>query len=274
MRQAFVLTMALALASPVVQAADSGAKSAPALIKEGGRLYQAGKYRESADVLKKANEIAPHPRLIFNIAVALENAGDLKEALSYYQQYVSNTEDTDPTLLKRGMRSIEKLRTLLEKEQQAQAKADADKKRLEEEAEASRKKAEAEQQTARRAEELAQQQQRADYERRMASYKHTKIAAFAFGGAAVASVGVGVLFGLQAKDSRAQFDAATTLADKQTFSDATKSKALLADIGFGVGLASAITAIILYPKEGPPAEGEVRLTLAPRGAGAGVEVGF
>jgi hypothetical protein len=62
--------------------------------------------------------------------------------------------------------------------------------------------------------------------------------------------------------------------DKEELAGNTRGKALLADIGFGVGLAGALTAIILYPKDGPPAEGEVRVTLAPRGAGAGMEVSF
>jgi hypothetical protein len=91
---------------------------------------------------------------------------------------------------------------------------------------------------------------------------------------AVASVGAGVLFGLQAREARTGFDDATSLDTKRTLADDTKGKALLADLGFGVGIASALTAIILYPKDGPPVEGEVRMTLAPRGAGAGVEVSF
>lgn len=273
MRLAFALTMALVLAPPAAQA-QRGAKSGPALIKEGERLYQAGKYRDAAEALKKAHEVAPHPRLIFNIAVALENAGELRDALSYYQQYVNSPEDTDPALLKRSARSIDKLRVLLEKETQAQAQADAERKRLEEEAAAARQKIEAEKEATRRAEELALQQQQADYARRLTSYKRTKIAAFAFGGVAVASVGAGVLFGLQAREARTGFDEATSLDTKRALADDTKGKALLADIGFGVGIASALTAIILYPKDGPPVEGEVRMTLAPRGAGAGVEVSF
>jgi hypothetical protein len=89
-----------------------------------------------------------------------------------------------------------------------------------------------------------------------------------------ASVGAGIFFGLQARDARQAFDKATNLEGKKTEADTTRSKALLADIGFGVGVAAAIGAIVAFPKEGPPAEGEVRVTLAPRGAGAGVEVSF
>jgi hypothetical protein len=100
------------------------------------------------------------------------------------------------------------------------------------------------------------------------------VAAFALGGVSVASVGAGVFFGLQARDSRKTFDEATSQAAKEQAADDTRGNALLADIGFGVGLAAAIGAIIVYPKDGPPVEGEVRMTLAPRGLGAGMEVSF
>ncbi|MBZ4415035.1 tetratricopeptide repeat protein [Myxococcus sp. RHSTA-1-4] len=273
MRLAFVLSAALALAPPVALA-QRGARNPTALIREGERLYQAGKYREAAEALKKAQEMSPNPKLIYNIAVALENAGELREALSWYQQYVGNTEGTDATLLKRSARGIDRIQVLLKKEEQQQAAAEAERQKLQGEAEAARRKAEEEQLAARRAEEENQRRQQAEYARALKSYQRQRIAAFAVGGVAVAGVGAGVLFGMQARDSREQFDAATRVEDKQARADDTKSKALLADIGFGVGLAGAITAIILYPKEGPPVAGEVRVTLAPRGAGAGMEVSF
>jgi tetratricopeptide (TPR) repeat protein len=274
MRLAFVLSAALALAPPGALAQRGGSKNPSALIREGERLYGERKYREAAEALKKAHELAPNPKLIYNIAVALENAGELREALSWYQQYVSNSEGTDPTLLKRSARGIDRIQVLIKKEDDAQATASAEREKLQAEAEASRKRAEEEQLAARRAEDENQRRQQAEYARALKDYKRDRIIAFTVGGVAVAGVGAGVLFGMQARDSREKFDAATNLKDKETFSNDTKSKALLADIGFGVGLAGAITAIILYPKEGPPVEGEVRVTLAPRGAGAGMEVSF
>jgi tetratricopeptide (TPR) repeat protein len=274
MRLAFVLSAALALTPPVALAQRGAARNPTALIREGERLYQAGKYRESAEALKKAHELSPNPKLIYNIAVALENAGDLREALSYFQQYVGNTEGTDPTLLKRSARGIDRLQVLIKKEEQAQAAADVERQKLQAEADEARRRAEEEQLAARRAEEENRRQQQAELARALKSYQRQRIAAFAVGGVAVAGVGAGVLFGMQARSAREEFDTARNAVDKQDRADATKSKALLADIGFGVGLAGAITAIILYPKEGPPVEGEVRVTLAPRGAGAGMEVSF
>jgi tetratricopeptide (TPR) repeat protein len=273
MRLAFMVSLALVLASPVAQAQRG--KNPAALVKEGERLYNAGKYREAAEALKKAQDLQPNPRLLYNIARSYEQAGELREALSYYQQYVgTKTEDTDPTLLKRSALAIDRLRVLIEQQEQTAAAAEAERKRLEAEAEAAKKRAEEEQAATRRAEEANRQQQLAEQERAMAAYRRSRVTAFALGGVSAASVGAGIFFGLQARDSRATFNEATSLTAKQAAADDTRGKALLADISLGVGLAAAIGAIIVYPKEGPPVEGEVRMTLAPRGLGAGVEVSF
>src|SRR4051794_10001770 len=67
-------------------------------VKEGEKLYQAGKYREAAEALIKAQNLEPNPRLIYNIARAFDQAGDVVTALQYYQQYVGSAEGTDATL--------------------------------------------------------------------------------------------------------------------------------------------------------------------------------
>ncbi len=274
MRLAFVLSMALALASPVALA-QKGTRSSAALVREGERLYNARKYREAADVLKRAYEAQSDPRILYNIARAYEQAGDLREALNYYDQFIKSSDsDMDALLLKRAHSGAERARVLIDKEEQTAAAAEAERKRLREEAEASRKRAEEEQAAAQRAQELARQQQLAEQERAMASYRRSKVAAFALGGVSLASVGAGVFFGLQARDARKAFDAATSQQTKAQAAEDTRGKALIADIGFGAGLAAAIGAIIVYPKGGPPMEGEVRMTLAPRGLGAGMEVSF
>jgi hypothetical protein len=163
---------------------------------------------------------------------------------------------------------------LLEKEERTAAATELEHKRLQDEADASRRRAEEEQAATRRAEEAVRQQRAAEQQRALATYRRSRLFAFTLGGVSAASVGAGIFFGLQSRDARKTFDSATNLESKQTAADTTRSKALLADIGFGVGLAAAIGAVVVFPKEGPPAEGEVRMTLAPRGAGAAVEVSF
>lgn len=274
MRFVFLLTVGLALASPSAWA-QRGSKSPSALVKEGERLYKAGKYREAAEVLKKAQDAQPTPIVLYNIGRAYQRSGELREALSYYQQYVGlPADEADPELLKKSAIAIDEIRVLLEKEEKTAAAAATERKRLEDEAEASRKKAEEEQAATKRAEEAVKQQQAAEQKREAMAYRRSRLIAFGLGGVAAASAGAGIFFGLQARDARQEFDKATNVETKQTAADDTRSKSLLADIGFGVGIAAAIGAIIAYPKEGPPAEGDVRLTLAPRGAGAGVEVSF
>ncbi|WP_225411801.1 hypothetical protein [Stigmatella hybrida] len=274
MKWVCLLSMVLLLTPPPAHA-QRGAKSQAALVKEGERLYNARRYREAADTLKKAHEAAPDARILYNIARAYEQVGDLRESMGYYNQFISTSGgDTDPLLVKRAHSAVERLRLLIDKEEQQQAAVDAERKRLQDEADAARKQAEAEQEAARRAEEASQQQRQAEFQRAQAAYQRNRIAAFALGGVSVASVGTGILFGLQARSARKDFDAATRLEDKESAADSTRGKALVADIGIGVGLAAAIGAIILYPKEGPPSKGEVRMTVAPQGLGAGMEVSF
>lgn len=275
MRLVFLLSMALLASAPSPAWAQRGAKSVTALVREGERLYNSGKYRESAEALKKAHALQPNHKLIYNIARAYERSGDLREALSWYQQYVGlKSEESEPSLLKRSAIAMDQIRVLLDKEEKAAAEAEAQRLRLQQEAEAARRKAEEEKAAALRAEEAVRQQRKAAQERAMADYRRSRVIAFSLGGVAAASVGAGVFFGLQAREARSQFDDATNLDRKKAAADDTRGKALLADVGFGVGLAAAIGAIVVYPKGGPPAEGEVRMTLAPSGLGAGVEVSF
>jgi tetratricopeptide (TPR) repeat protein len=275
MRLVFLVSMALLVLAPPAVWAQKGAKNAAALVKEGERLYNAGKYREAAEVLKKAHEAQPNPKLIYNIARAYERVGDLREALSWYQQYVSlKAEDSDSALLKKAAIASEQIRVLLEKEEKTAAEAEAQRQRLQQEAAAATRKAEEEKAATQRAEEAVRLQKQAEYERAMVDYRRQRVIAFSLGGVSAASVGAGIFFGLQARDARKRFDDSTNLDTKQTAADDTRSKSLLADVGFGVGLAAAIGAIVVFPKGGPPAEGEVRMTLAPSGLGAGVEVSF
>ncbi len=275
MRLAFLLSMVLLVSVPAPARAQKAEKRAAALVKEGERLYNSGKYREAAEALKKAQDLQPNPKLIYNIARAYQRSGDLREALSWYQQYVGlKAEEADPSLLKKSAIAIDEIRVLLDKEAKTAAEAEAQRQRLQQEAEAARRKAEEEKAATLRAEEAVRQQRRAEQERAMADYRRSRVIAFSLGGVAAASVGAGVFFGLQAREARTRFDEATNLDRKQTAADDTRGKSLLADVGFGVGLAAAIGAIVVYPKGGPPAEGEVRMTLAPSGLGAGVEVSF
>jgi tetratricopeptide (TPR) repeat protein len=273
MRLAFVMMMALLLAPGAALA--QRARSAKELIKEAARLYDAREYEESVKLLLQAYDMDPNPRLLYNIARAYDQAGNANAAIEYYLKYLGTADEGAPEVRKRARLSVERLQLQQRKEEEASRAAETERKRLQEEAEAARRRAEEEAEMARRAEETNQLRRKADHENAVASYRRSQVLSFALGGVAVAGAGTGIFFGVQANAAREGLKSATTLEGKQTAVSDTRGKALVADIGFGVGLASAVTAILLYPKGPPPTqEGEARLTVAPRGLGAGLEVSF
>jgi tetratricopeptide (TPR) repeat protein len=273
MRLVLVLLAALLVAPAPAHAQRGGASRNPKeLIKQAERLYDQKKYLEAAALLEKASESLEDTRIIYNIARAYDQAGKETEAISYYEKYLTDGEDAQ--LRKRSRLSIDRLRLQKEKEEKTAAATEAERKRLRAEAEEARKRAETERAEARRTDEANQQRLKVAYEEAQASRKRMQVTSIALGGVAVAGVGLGAFFGVQANGSRTAFNSATALDQKLEAKSATRSNALVADIGFGVGLVSAVAAILLYPKEPVAKPGKVRLTSAPQGTGAGMEVNF
>ena len=154
-RLAAVVALGLSLAA---LGAGNKPRRAAELVKDAEKLYLQAKYKEAAELLKKAHEIEPDPKILYNIARALDQAGDLPASLDYYRQYVASSE-TDPTLLKRASLSIERLRTLINKQEAAQVQADAARKKLEDETAVAQQKA-ADEQKRFSAERVASEQRR------------------------------------------------------------------------------------------------------------------
>jgi len=79
-------------------AASLLAVSAPALadertearahFKKGMDLIGNGKYEDGIDELKRAYDILPHPNVLYNIARAYVDMGDLENAVTYYKKYL------------------------------------------------------------------------------------------------------------------------------------------------------------------------------------------
>lgn len=270
MRHSACLLAGLLLVSSPGWAAKPSEKSAAAYVKEGERLYQAGKYREAAEVLLKAQAIDPHPRLIFNIAYSYDLAGDLPQALEYYQKYVSSPEGTDPALLKRSARNIDRIRSLLRQQEEERAAHEAERRRLAEEAQRAQERAETEAEAKRKAEAETVARRQAAAEEQTKAYERARLGAYVAGGGALLGLGAGISFGVMASASKSQFTQAATVDDKQRLRLLTQQNALVADIGYGVALAAAVTAVLVYPKSGPAPQ--ARLLVAPNGAG--VEVKF
>jgi tetratricopeptide (TPR) repeat protein len=272
MRLVLIVLAALLLPPAAAHAQRATSRNPKELIKQAEKLYDQKKYVEAAELLEKANELAPDMRLVYNIARAYDQAGSAAEAISYYEKYLTDGEDAQ--LRKRSRSSIDRLRLQQEKTAAAEAAAETERKRLQEEASAAQQRVEEERASSRRSEEASQVRLEAAYQDALASRKRMQVTSFALGGVSLAGLAVGTVFGLKAVGARKEFDTATSLDVKTAARDTTRSNALVADIGFGVGLIGAAAAVLLYPKEPVPPPGRARLTMAPRGAGAGLEVVF
>jgi outer membrane receptor for ferrienterochelin and colicin len=66
--------------------------------KKGMESITAGKYDEGISELQKAYQILPHASVLYNIARAYAEAGDLEEAVTYFRKYLEgNPPDKDET---------------------------------------------------------------------------------------------------------------------------------------------------------------------------------
>lgn len=244
-------------ARPKKPTATESAESAESAdkLKEAERLYSAGKYLEAAKLLEELNSREPNPKLLYNIARAYDQAGELEKSLEYYRQYVSSKEGTDATLLKRAALSIDRLEGLVSKANEERRKSEEARLKAEEESKAAQAKAEADAEAAKKALEEAESRRQADVAATNRARSRNKGIAIGSGVVGVLALGGGTFMGLQARGNRAQYDAATTVADKRRFQEATKTQSLLADVGFAVGIAAVATAIFMWPKGGGGEEG-------------------
>jgi len=247
---AAVLILGLSMAAQ--GAPRGGNRRVSELVRDAEKLYLKARYKEAADLLRKAIEIEPEPKLYYNLARALDQAGDLPAALEAYRQYVASPE-TDPTLVKRASLSMERLRTLISRQEAQKVAQDAERAKLEGETRAAQQKAEEETKRM-EAERLASEQRRkVELQRDIDTYRASRTWAFVSGGAAVAAAGGGVVLGLKALESHGAFTQAATQPEKDTLKAMTQQRALYADACFGAGLALAVTSFFLFPKSPEPA---------------------
>ena len=88
------------------------------LFEQSDKAYKAGKFEQSAVLLRKAYGIYPEPTLLYNLGRALEGMGDAKGAVEAYEHYLQVAKHVDD----RGAieRRIATLTAHLEKEQEAE----------------------------------------------------------------------------------------------------------------------------------------------------------
>lgn len=238
---------------------------ATALAKDAERLYKDGQYKEAAKLLEEAQGLEPNPKFLYNIARAYNQAGELQLALDAYRKYVSlPTSDSEPDLVKKANLSMDRLRQLLARQEADSRVRDAEKQRLEKEASDARARAEAEAEKARRQKAQFDAKEKAQADSQATKANGRKVAAFVVGGVGVVGLALGLTFGLLSNGSKQAFRAATLLSEKQLRQTETVTQAVVADVSLLVGVACAVTALILFPKGEP--EGPV-VTVAPLPSG-------
>lgn len=245
---------------------DAASPKATALVKEGERLYKENKYRESAESLKKAYDLEPQGVLLYNIARAYDQAGELKIALDYYRQFVGQ-DGADPQLVKKANLAMDRLRTLVAKDEATSQVNDAEKKRLEDEAKSAKESAAAEAEKARAQKEAYEKREKAAAAEAQSKSSSRLVAGVVVGGVAVAALGTGIAFGVLSGSSKSSFQAATTVADKKRFENETRTRGYIADVGYIAAGAAAIVAIIVWPKGGSSAPKAVEVVLGPTSVG-------
>lgn len=168
--------------------------------------YKAQDYAAAIELFKKAYELDPIPNLLYNIAKCHEKLKNWDEAIKYYNEFVVSP-DVDANVRKETLEYIEGLRKVQELEkQQNNPKEDPDpiKRPVEPKPDEG----------------------------------PSRTGAYIAIGSGVALIGTGVAFGLLASGQQSTFEeAATSQARKDARSSGT-TYALIADVGYGLGIAA------------------------------------
>jgi tetratricopeptide (TPR) repeat protein len=134
-RALLLFVLSLSCASPAVWvnvvAAQDGQEDrdlqrAVMLFEESETAYNEGRFEEAAAMLRRAYELNPDPVLRYNLARALEGAGDLDGAIEHYEGYLEESPDaSDAGAVEARVRTLRRQRDAL-------ADGDADEEDVEE----------------------------------------------------------------------------------------------------------------------------------------------
>ncbi len=88
------LAATLVFTSLGVAATSASARSPQALVDEARAHYEEGRYGRAAELLEEAHALEPDPKLLWNMARALELAGELKQAKQRLTELIASRRAT------------------------------------------------------------------------------------------------------------------------------------------------------------------------------------
>lgn len=240
------------------------------LYLQGDRLYAEGNYDEAIVALKEAYDLSRRPALLFNIANAYERLGRYEEALLYLNQYAPSAPEHQRHIVLKRIRALE-LRAEEKRQERPSAAPSAPGAASGRAAPESTSPAEARLEAAPPSP-LASPEADAT--------KRQSLLGYAVGGAGLVAIGVGTVFGMSASSLRsdAEGDCVNNGADvlcpasaRDSLSDAD-SRALVADIAWGLGLAAVGVGVYLVLDASKESGTSTALRSTVTAGGAGVSL--
>jgi hypothetical protein len=223
-----VAALAAALATTRPAVADNRVTGeAQELVKQGAAQYQEGDYARAAATLQQAYALKPAPRLLFNIARALEKAGNSSDSLTYYERYLESGE-TESDLVRKSQDAVDRLRPSVSEPTPAPPPP-------------APVSSPPPPPSPSHVTSKPPPQPRDGLPDEEPS--HTLSWVLIGGGAAVAAAGVGV--GIWANATASEEKGSTDPAVKPGLRDAAYARATIADVMMGVGVAAAATGVVL-----------------------------
>ncbi|NVB42705.1 tetratricopeptide repeat protein [Pseudenhygromyxa sp. WMMC2535] len=264
-----ILCSSLALSPVIAQAAPAAGEvaaddksQAESLSDEAIVAFNDKNYEEAAELFKQAYDLDPEPNYLFNIGRVYEEAGELESAVEYYASFVKQPGvDLDSRQV--ALDRLKVLRQIIEETKDPEPEASP-----EPEPEPEPEVAPV---TEPPADEGAEEAERKRKVMRGAGFGLVGVGAAALIGGAVAG-------GLAQGDNRSAADA-ENIEDRRDLLASSRSKAVAADVLYGVGGALLVAGVVLvvvgYKK---PKKSSSRVAFSPSfgpsGAGADLRVRF
>lgn len=251
-RFALFLVLGMAL---LAGAAWAGNSKATALASQAERFFKAQKFQDAAETLLKAYELDPVPLYLHNIGRAYEQLGELELALDYFGKYVNlPPAKTDAAVVKAVLERYPSLAP--DAKSEPARKPAAPRPTLEPE------------QTPGPTEPALESNPPA-----APPISRTTLVVIS-GSIAVAGLGTALGCALGARGDKAAFRDAVTLSDKQKYEASTRTMAAITDVSLLLGVAAAVTTVILFPFPSAPSSPSVSVTPLSGGAMAQMGVSF